>query len=137
MQRFKTQGFTLIELMIIVAIIGILASIAYPSYERYVRESRRSDARNGLMELRLAQEKWRTNNTTYGNSSSLGYPKNSTNGFYSISVTANSNTATGFQATATPQGVQAADTECGSTNFIITQNGPDLSDAAKRKCWGQ
>jgi len=133
---FKRQtGFTLIELMIVVAVIGILAAIAYPNYSDYVLRSRRSDAQAGLMELRLAQEKFRANNTTYGNAGALGYPRNSNEGFYSLTVT--DSNANGFTATATPQGRQAADNACGAANFIVTQNGPDLSDAAKRLCWGQ
>ncbi len=131
----KHAGFTLIELMIVIAVIGILAAIAYPNYSEYVLRSRRSDAQAALMELRLAQEKFRANNTTYGNAAALGYPRNSNEGFYSITVTANN--GAGFTGTATAQGRQADDAACGAANFVVNQNGPDLSDAAKRLCWGQ
>lgn len=61
----KSAGFTLIELMIVVAIIGVLASIAYPSYQDYVMEGRRSDAKAGLLALQQAQEKYRANCPQY------------------------------------------------------------------------
>ncbi len=51
MKRIRQQrGFTLIEVMIVVAIIGILATIGFPSYLEQVAKSRRADANRGLME---------------------------------------------------------------------------------------
>ena len=62
----KTQrGFTLIELMIVVAIIGILAGIAWPSYQDHVKSTRRADAQGALMGLAQALERHFTTNGTY------------------------------------------------------------------------
>jgi type IV pilus assembly protein PilE len=61
----RNQGFTLIELMIVVAIIGIIAAIAYPNYTEYVERARRTDAQGALMGLAAAMERHRTANGTY------------------------------------------------------------------------
>ena len=61
----KNTGFTLIELMIVVAIVGILAGIAYPSYQDSVRKSRRADAKAALMGFANAMERHFTVKNTY------------------------------------------------------------------------
>ena len=58
-------GFTLIEVMIVVAIVGILAAVAYPSYIDSVRKGKRAEARAALMNLLQQQERYFTQNNTY------------------------------------------------------------------------
>ena len=64
----KITGFTLIELLITVAIVGILSSVAWPSYKHIVEQSRREDAKAGLMQLAQAMENYYSVNFTYTSS---------------------------------------------------------------------
>ena len=118
----QQTGFTLLELMIVVAIIGIIASIAYPSYQEQVRQSRRANAQANLMELASYMERFYTENFTYaGAGANLPFnqsPKSGT-AFYQIALPVNNLTA--FTLTATAQGGQAADVNC--TPLTITQTG--------------
>ncbi len=57
--RRADQGFTLIELMIVVAIIGILAAVAIPSFQAYLQRSKTSEAVTFLGEIRQRQEAYR------------------------------------------------------------------------------
>ncbi len=61
----KSAGFTLIEIMIVVAIIGILSSIAVPAYRDYIIRARLSDATSGLAETRVRMEQFYGDNRTY------------------------------------------------------------------------
>ena len=61
----RVTGFTLIEVMIVVAIVGILAAIAYPSYVDSVRKGKRSEGRAALTSLLQQQERYNTQNNTY------------------------------------------------------------------------
>ena len=61
----RHAGFTLIELMIVVALVGVLASVAYPSYREYVNKSRRAEARVALMETLQQQERYMSQHNTY------------------------------------------------------------------------
>lgn len=59
------RGFTLIELMIVVAIIGIISSIAYPAYQDYVARGKITEATSGLADLRIKLEQYYQDNRTY------------------------------------------------------------------------
>lgn len=67
------QGFTLIELMIVVAIVGILSAIAYPSYAEYIRKGHRADARAGLLQAQQWLERASTATGVYPVSGSAPY----------------------------------------------------------------
>jgi len=61
----KATGFTLIELMVVIAIVAILAAIAVPSYQQYIQRGKITEATSSLSELRLRAEKWFADNRTY------------------------------------------------------------------------
>lgn len=73
-KRGMIQGFTLIELMIVIAIIGIIAAIGYPSYTNYLQRAGRAEASALLLEVMEKQEQFYRRNLTYTNDlTELGY----------------------------------------------------------------
>ena len=99
------NGFSLIEVMIVVAIIGILATLAYPSLDGYLMQSKQSEAKTNLTAIYTAQKLYRASNDTYASSiSALGLelPPSATTAEefrYNYAITVS--TAQTFTATAT------------------------------------
>jgi type IV pilus assembly protein PilE len=87
MKRTSSNGFTLIEMMIVVVIIGVLASIAYPAYNRYSTQTRRSDAKIALTQTASSQERFYSDCNTYA-STLEGTPRACATGVLSLSAAA-------------------------------------------------
>ena len=135
----KQYGFTLIELMIVVAIVGVLSAIAFPSYNSYMKKSARADAKVGLTKLADKQERFYLQNNTYTTAftaAGLNTSTTSEEGYYEFSITS-SDLVSGFTliATAVANKSQANDTGCTvmklSSTGVKAPNGP----APVKDCW--
>ncbi|HVR80738.1 MAG TPA: type IV pilin protein [Luteimonas sp.] len=116
MNRHAAKGFTLIELMVVIAIVGIIAAIAIPSYTEQVRKGRRADAVRAIGELQLRQERWRAENPAYATQAQIGTLPISD--FYTLAVAAPTDATTvaartQYSLTATRAGAQTGD-RCGT-----------------------
>ena len=111
MNSYQSPGFTLIELMIVIAVIAILAMIAAPAYNDSVTKARRADGKSALMDAITRQERFFTENNTYTtNLGAVPISTNSQEGYYTLTAAA---CGAGIQAcvivTATPTAAQAHD----------------------------
>ena len=137
-----TGGFTLIELMVVMAIVAILATIALPSYQQSVRKSRRADAMLALQQIQIEQEKLRAECTSYAGTligtracGTLGYPSTtSPDGYYTLALSNVS--ATGFTVTATAVAGKSQNDDTGCTAMTLTVAGLAMSKMPAT-CWSQ
>lgn len=125
----NSRGFTLIEIMIVIAVIGILVVVAFPSFRQILIRSDRSDARNGLLELQLAQERFRTTNGSYASTPDslqtklpkVGSDYFSERQFYQVQIDAGTANRAGYRASATAvsTGKQNADSTAACKKIAI------------------
>jgi len=125
-RKIKPNGFTIIEVLMVVAILGILAAIAIPAVTKYVTDARRSDGKTALLAAAQAMERHFTNNYTYANAT---IPGTSDQEYYTLAI--NTANATGFvvEAEADPDGKQAGDTPC------LTMTINELGQKTPSACW--
>lgn len=139
MMKRKTTGFTLIEMMIVVAVIAILASLAVPSYQRYVQQSRRAEALNAVQRVAALEEQFYFARGAYtaNAANEIGAISPTPGGDYTIAVAVVANPAS-FIVTATPAvgGKQVSDTECAT--FTLTNTGVQGATGStgdQANCW--
>lgn len=129
----KVRGFTLIELMIVIAILAIIAAVAIPSYNKYIEKSRRADGQSALLNAAQTMERCFTRTNTYVGCFTTADPgQASPEGFYNLRAT--TLTATTYVLSASPTGRQTSDA-CGT--FTLNYLGErDDGGADHDRCWG-
>ncbi len=143
--RHSAAGFTLIEVMIVVAIIGILSAIAYPSYQQYIIRSNRTEGMALLNDAAARQERFFAQNNSYvttqasidklglpytsgvGDATTVGSPT----GKYLLQVSTAAGDG-GYTLTAAPQ---TADTKCGNLTLNGTGTKGENGTADVDECW--
>ncbi|HYQ70493.1 MAG TPA: type IV pilin protein [Gammaproteobacteria bacterium] len=115
MKRNRTSGFTLIELMIVIAVLGIIVAVGYPSYQEQVRKARRAEGMGELLEMADRLERRYSDVGTYGGikadalygTTTADNTRLTTNGHYKLKI--DSADTVQFTISAIPQGNQAKD----------------------------
>lgn len=130
----RQAGFTLIEVLIVVAVVAILSAIALPNYSEYVRRTHRSNAKSALMQASQWMERAATAQGAYPLTNAVPAGVLVVQGERYI-ITAESDGTT-YTLTATPQGGQQADA-CGT--LTVNQSGTRARSGAAplAECWGR
>jgi type IV pilus assembly protein PilE len=129
------QGFTLIELMIVVAVIGILAAIAYPSYQNYKIRVNRGEVQAELIRVAQQLQSYKVVNRSYANASLSGlgitsnFPATGT-AFYTLGLTLDTDNQ-GYVLTATPN---ASTMQAGNGIVCLNQDGQKYWAKGSNSC---
>jgi len=147
--RSGSSGFTLIELMIVVAIVSLLAAIGYPNYTAYVERGKRAEGRGLLVEAANRLERYYSDCNRYPATLATTGANNcatntvvvpattSENNYYTLAISGVTGTMQVFTLTVTPAGVWT-DSNCG--NLTLTNagvRGRTGSGKTAQECWGK
>ena len=143
--RRAARGFTLIEILIALSMAGVLSSVAVPTFQSQLQKARRADALVTMMQVQLAQSRWRANGTGYATLAQIGVSSVSSAGHYSLALSSDSDDH--YEVLAAATGAQAGDRLCRNMLLrvnganVVQASGPDVtvanSAATNRKCWNQ
>lgn len=141
--KISRKGFSLIELMIVIAVVAILVALALPSYSRYIRKANRGDAQQLLLNWANNQEIWRANDTDYATSAQINPPGSTEYNFFVRAAASDppvvgdcghtDPTATAYELIACAQGDQANDEERGSSCSLLTID--QSNEKWPANCW--
>ncbi|APC90776.1 MULTISPECIES: type IV pilin protein [Francisella] len=130
------KGFSLVELMVVIAIIAILASIGIPMYNNYLLRNHRSEATSELMSAASAADNYEIRYGSFPSGKNIDsfYHTNTHNKYYSLAYCSGEQQCpnVSYVITATAQGTQTADTPC--TNIEIEVNG-GIVNKTPTECW--
>jgi type IV pilus assembly protein PilE len=118
------KGFSLIEMLVVIALVAILAGIAYPMYTQHVIKVRRTEGQTALLSLAAHMERYFTENNSYEGAT---IPHDIQQNFYRLAI--KTATAHTYQLSATAIGWQSNDTQCG---ILILSH---LGQKTPQPCW--
>ena len=149
MKYRSSRGFTLIELLITLAVTAVLLTTALPAFTGSLRKARRVEAVSALMQVQLAQERWRSDHTAYADSPGdigvkLGAGGKTPGGHYAITIENASAVSYTAVATAQADSSQSGDTACrvlrmtasnGDFMYSSSDAAGHEDKAAATRCW--
>lgn len=142
----RQEGFTLIEMLIVVTVGAILVTLAVPSYQEHLRRARRADGKEALLRLQLEQERFRANRVSYATTvgsggtglalpDAVGNLRRSADGHYTVSIVSASATGYVLQADgggSLSSGRQAHDGTCTVLQLSLSPTGESREPPI---CW--